>query len=354
MKKFMKKILLSSAVVSLLFCFCSNEKSTTDFSLADKLAFIGIAVEEPGYHVWASSPIIGPQGKFHLFVARWPRQYNVDPGWRSHSEIAHYVSDNPSGPFEFVSVVLQGSGKDTWDKFGIHNPCIKKVGDLYLLFFIANDNHNQPPHPKNQRIGLVFSKSLYGPWEKAGENGKILSPSEDPQNWTYDSGNGFANPAFLIDPDDQFYLYFKAWVLNRDTNKREITMGVAVADQPTGPYIISDKRITANNKMIEDGYAFKYGKKFYLLTTDNHGIFIRGGGILWESENGIEFDNPTVGYGLIDKYLNYDKKNVRHYYGPAEIKFERPQVLVNESKPVYLYAPSGHNVFGGEATVSYV
>ena len=106
--------------------------------------------------------------------------------------------------------------------------------------------------------------------------------------------------------------------------------------------------------MIEDGYAFQFGDKMYLLTTDNHGIFVRGGGILWESENGIEFGNPTVGYELVAKYFEYDKSNVRHYYGPQEIKFERPQVLVKDGKPIYLFAPSGHNIFGGEATVSYV
>ena len=37
-----------------------------------RLEYVGVAVEEPNYHVWGSSPVIGPGGKTHLFVSRWP------------------------------------------------------------------------------------------------------------------------------------------------------------------------------------------------------------------------------------------------------------------------------------------
>ena len=37
---------------------------------ADKWQYIGIAVEEPGYTVWGTSPIADDDGKIHLFVAR--------------------------------------------------------------------------------------------------------------------------------------------------------------------------------------------------------------------------------------------------------------------------------------------
>ena len=43
-----------------------QEGSNRDW--ADRLEYVGVAVEEPGYHVWGSSPVIGPAGKTHLFV----------------------------------------------------------------------------------------------------------------------------------------------------------------------------------------------------------------------------------------------------------------------------------------------
>jgi len=333
---------------------CQENNKTDYLTISDKLEFIGIAVEEPGYHIWGSSPILGPKGKTHLFVARWPKEFKVDPGWRSHSEIARYVADNPQGPFRFKEIVITGSGRETWDKYGAHNPCIKKVDDSYILFYIANNNPAQPPHPRNQRIGMLIAKSPEGPWKKAGKQGMILQPSDDPDHWTYYSGNGVVNPAFLNLSQKQFYLYFKSWIKFPDSGQHKSVMGVAVSENLTGPYKITDQPITANAKTIEDGYAFEYNGKYYLLTTDNHGIFINGGGILWESADGLNFANPCVGYGLIDRYFQYDAKNLRRYYGPDVVKFERPQILVMDGKPAYMYAPSGCNIMGGEATVSYV
>ena len=59
---------------------------------------------------------MGEDGTVHLFVARWPCELKVDPGWRSHSEIAHYVGETPEGPFKFSDVAITGTGKDTWDQ----------------------------------------------------------------------------------------------------------------------------------------------------------------------------------------------------------------------------------------------
>ena len=100
-----------------LVSFASNAQSqpTNKIPFANKWEFKGIAIDEPGYHVCGSSPIMGSDGRVHLFSARWKIAASFDPGWRSHSEIAHYVADSPEGPFRFVDVVLQGSGKDTWD-----------------------------------------------------------------------------------------------------------------------------------------------------------------------------------------------------------------------------------------------
>jgi hypothetical protein len=44
---------------------------------------------------------------------------------------------------------------------------------------------------------------------------------------------------------------------------------------------------------------------------------------------------------------------VNHYAGNV-IKFERPQVLMINQQPAYLYATSGYHFFGGPAPVSYV
>lgn len=322
----------------------SAQKDSVNF--ADKWTFVGKAVEEKGYHIWGTSPIWGDDGKVHLFVARWQQAYKVDPGWRSHSEIAHYVGDKPEGPFTFSDIILQGTGKETWDKYGIHNPNIHKVGDNYVLLYIANNNFKQPPHPANQHIGMAISKSLFGPWKKVNGDGRILSPPTNPEYWNFKATNGVVNPA-LLPYKGGFFLYYKS---------QNAQMGLAVAENMTGPYVQLPFPVTVNNRRIEDGYAFLYDDKICLLTTDNDGILKKGGGLLWQSDDGIHFNAYQKGFHAIEEYIA-DKSILSprwHYGNNSLMKFERPQVLMQNGKPTYLYAASGCNIYGGESTVSYV
>ena len=322
----------------------ANDKINNE-SFADDWKFIGVAVQEEGYTIWGTSPVIGTDGKTHLFAARWPGT-TVDPQWRSLSEIAHYVGDNPEGPFRFSDIALQGSGKNTWDKYGTHNPTVHKVGDEYVLLYIANDNYHQPPHPANQRTGMAVSKSLYGPWKKVNGDGLLLAPPKNPAYWNYKARNGVVNPA-LLEYKGGFLLYFKS---------QDSKMGLAIAENLTGPYQQLPFPVTKNKMAIEDGYAFLYQDKICLLTTDNHGILKKGGGILWKSDDGVSFDEYEPGFKLIDEYVDPASiKDPKWYYGPKDrMKFERPQILMIGGMPEYLYAGSGCNIFGGSSTISYV
>jgi hypothetical protein len=353
---------------SLLFCICLLFQWTLNAqeqSFADQWEFVGVAVEEPGYTVWGTSPIMGEDGKTHLFVARWPCELKVDPGWRTHSEIAHYIGDLPEGPFEFSDVAVTGEieGKEgqapcnpaihrvEYNKgFAPHNPAIHRVDSLYALFYITNNGIKE--HPSNQYICLAVSESLYGPWKKAGDNGKILAPPDNPDYWNHKAGNGVNNPAFLPHPEGGFFLYFKS---------EKARMGLAVAENLEGPYVQLPFPVTANNRIIEDGYAFMYKGKFALLTTDNHGMIEAGGGILWTSDDGILFKEYEKGMHRIADYNDgkdyTDASKPAIHYGPASKQYakpERPQLLLIDGKPKYLYVGSGHNIYGGDCTVSYV
>ncbi|PHN02379.1 sialate O-acetylesterase [Flavilitoribacter nigricans] len=322
-----------------------TREASSSTTFADQWEFRGIAVEEAGYNIWGSSPILGDDGKVHLFVARWPCELKVDPGWRTHSEIAHYIGDSPEGPFVFSDVAIGGEIGGVKGN-APHNPAIHKVDGGYALFYIANDGIQG--HPANQYICLAVSESLDGPWKKAGEDGVILRPPSNPDYWNHAAGNGVNNPAFLQHPDGGFFLYFKS---------EKARMGLAVAENLEGPYVQLPFPVTANDRNIEDGYAFMYNGKFALLTTDNHGMIESGGGILWTSEDGIRFDHYEKGFHRINAYTELEMNSVAVHYGPQDreyAKLERPQLLLKDGKPWYLYAPSGSNIYGGDCTVSYV
>lgn len=142
----MKKTFLVAMLTFVLIKLSSAQhgKATADLSfIAQNLEWKGVAIQDDDYTIWGCAPIEGADGKIHLFAARWPEK-NVNPAWRKSSEIAHYVADHPEGPFVFSDVAIKGTGEDTWDKYAPHNPEIKKVGDRYVLLYIANtDYHGQ-------------------------------------------------------------------------------------------------------------------------------------------------------------------------------------------------------------------
>lgn len=355
----MNKIITILILLAVSFMLKAQEENK---SFADHLEFVGTAVDEPGYTIWGTSPIWGDDGKVHLFVARWPCELKVDPGWRTHSEIAHYVGDSPEGPFVFSDVAvksaIEGEGGDkapcnpaihkVKNRCGLapHNPNISKVDSLYALFYIANDGIEK--HPSNQYICLATSESLYGPWKKAGDDGVILTPPQNKDYWNFNASNGVNNPAFLQHPDGGYFLYFKS---------EKAKMGLAIAEDLEGPYVQLPFPVTTNDRNIEDGYAFMYNGKFALLTTDNQGMIEEGGGILWSSDDGIRFTEYEKGFHHINDYTKIDMSKVNTIYGMGRgkyAKFERPQVLLKDGKPAYVYLASGTNIYGGACTVSYV
>ena len=129
-------------------------------------------------------------------------------------------------------------------------------------------------------------------------------------------------------------------------------MGLAIADKLEGPYKQLPDPITENDRVIEDGYAFKFGSKIYLVTTDNHGMIKKGGGLIWESTDGLNFSKPLMSFDVLESYLpNGIPDKATNYRGQ---KFERPQVLMIDGKPSWFYAPSGTNINGGKGSVGYV
>ena len=340
----MKSILITLAGLWLLVVntvVVGQENSSR--SWADRLEYVGLAVEEPGYHVWGSSPVIGPAGKTHLFVARWRIEHKFK-AWLTHCEIARYVSDQPEGPFVFQEVVVKGSGKKgDWDFQSPHNPSVQKVADQYVLTYIANAGGTKKECVASQRIGMLVSDTPEGPWKKVVENGPLLAPPTDPAIWSFQSPVGVNNPALLAHPDGRFYLYYKA--MKKGDVRR---MGVAIADQVEGPYVFNSESLTSNETTIEDGYAFIENEKAFLLTTHNRA----GAGYLWESEDGVNFSDPIVGFDKMPRYLNVKSISKASVFRGK--KFERPQILMQDGHPTHLYVAAGANVSGGKGTQSCV
>lgn len=130
---------------------------------------------------------------------------------------------------------------------------------------------------KNQ-IGMAVADSPDGPWTKLPE--PILSPADNGQ-WLGDEDDRYAvisrgdfdshkvHDPCLLYYRDKFYLYYKGEQMGeqRDFGGRQIRWGVAIADNPEGPYVKSPFNPVTNSGHevcvwhYQDGIAA-------LLTTD--------------------------------------------------------------------------------------
>ncbi|MHA6247389.1 glycoside hydrolase family protein [Pontibacter sp. CAU 1760] len=302
-----------------------------------RLKPLGRRLEMEGYYVWGTSPIIGPDGKVHVFFSRWAADRKMG-GWINSSEIAHAVADTPEAPFQFVSTVLAPRGEGYWDGTTCHNPHIKLVDGRYCLFYMGNANRKTD----TKRVGLAVADSPYGPWER-------------PDQPLLEAGTGNAwdnhctsNPSFIKHPNGEYWLYYKSWNTEEYENYTDPKIrgnrkyGLATADKLQGPYTrfegnpILDYSGRGNNVQAEDGYVWHESGKFRMIMRDM-GIFNHQYGLYLESGDGIKWSEPKIAYYNTDHYFSQPP-------APAHLskygRFERPQLLLQNNRPTHLFLAS--------------
>ncbi len=304
-----------------------------------------------GYWVWCGSVIKGPDGLYHMFASRWPTTVPFHWNWVTNSEVVHAVSKKPQGPYEFKEVALPKRGNQYWDGLVTHNPTIHKYKDTYLLYYtgvtydfpVPSENF-QPTEEQfrqaraNQRIGLATSKSLWGPWQRKDQ--PILEPR--PGKW---DALITVNPAACIRNDGSVLLIYKS----TPHQKGLLKLGVAEAKHFDGPYYRlsdepifqfdkeSESTIWTDSKHVEDPYVWYNGKYYELIMKDMNGNICgeAGGGIHATSKDGINWkiSDPPKAYS---RTIKWSDGTVTTQAG-----LERPQLLIENGKPTYLFAATG-------------
>jgi len=302
---------------------------------AKHLKPVSRALEMEGYYVWCNSPIVGDDGKIHVFFSRWVATKGMG-GWIKGSEICRAVSSTPEGPFEYVETIL-APREGYWDATTCHNPSIKKIDDEYCLFYMGNSNGKT----NTKRIGFAKAKTLNGPWTRSNE--PLLLPGEEGA-W---DDHCTTNPAVIKKANNKYWLYYKSWnTKDYETASGAIRgnrkYGLAIADKIEGPYVkyvgnpIVDFSGKGNNAQIEDAFIWVDEKQYYFLARDM-GYYNHEDGIIMESKDGMKWSEPKIAYYGAEKYINQPP-------APAHLKkygrFERPQILFINNKPAYLFTAS--------------
>ena len=339
-RKLIKRSLFLGGVLLALGLISSTPKEDKSYSKRDMSRFskrlkpLGRVLELEGYYVWGTSPIVGPEGKIHVFFSRWDVKRGMG-GWINSSEIAHAVADSPEGPYYNIETILAPRGKGFFDGTTCHNPHIQYVDGKYCLFYIGSSNGKTD----TKRIAMATSNSLYGPWERPD---KPLLEVGDVGSW---EDHCTSNPAFLKHPNGQYWLYYKSWNTEEYDHPVNPTIrgnrkyGLAIADKLEGPYVkhaenpILDYSKFGNNRQLEDANVFMENGRYYMLARDM-GRFDHVVGIILESKDGIHWSEPKISYVGYAHYLPQPP-------APPQLKkygrFERPQVLMQNGHPTHLF-----------------
>jgi hypothetical protein len=336
-RKFVKDLSILSAGACLSF----NDTGSLFFedigrSFEKRLKPVGRMLELEGYYVWCNSPIQSDDGRIHLFFSRWDSKKGMG-GWIKGSEIAHAIADRPEGPYQVIDTVL-APRPGYWDATTCHNPLIQKVADKYFLFYMGNSNGKT----NTKRIGLAIADSLDGPWHRP--DAPLLEAGPEGA-W---DDHCTTNPAFLQHENGQYWLYYKSWNTREYETATDPLVrgnrkyGLAIAQKPEGPYIkydgnpVIDFSGRGNNRQFEDAFVWREKRKIKMIARDM-GIFDHKSGIIMQSRNGIDWSEPKIAYHNADNYIQQPPP-------PAYLKkygrFERPQLLLKNGKPAYLFTTS--------------
>ncbi len=282
-----------------------NSQQTNIAPMIQPLSEDGI-FRDADYFNWGSSIIKGEDGKYHMFYARWPREYSFG-AWLTHSEIAHAVSDSPTGPYKYLETALKGRNDNKyWDDITAHNPKIKYFDGKYYLYYIGTNvgrkglsnkkliematkstkNETRLALRENQRTGVAVSESLNGPWKRL--DNPIVEPSGPITTLT-------VNPAIAKGSDDKYYLIIKGDKPNETRFIRN--QAIAVAPTPTGPFEIQNKPVIDNLDTEDVSMWFDEEQDRFYAVFHAHtyiGMMTSGDGLNWKKAEYYEITKKKI------------------------------------------------------------
>ena len=337
------KTLSAVVAVAITMAAVAAEETELDIGAMMRPVPATAVLKEPGYYVWGASMVKDDKGVYHVYYARWKKEYGFR-SWVTKSEIAHATGPSPSGPWTYSDVAIAPRGAQHWDGLCAHNPNIHRFGGKYYLYYMGNTGDGNVTrkglnwtHRNSQRIGVAVADTPYGPWRRSDR------PAVDASDYAAaPDALMTSNPAAAQRPDGSFIILYKAV-----GKKRPLPFGgpvvhlTAVSQSPTGPFVKSLKPLFTDGKAhfpAEDPYIWSQNGRMYAIIKDQNGYFVNRKGrslVLFESADGESW--------TLAKHCFITGTELRWADGRTEslTYLERPQLFVDGGRPVALLVAVG-------------
>lgn len=171
----------------------------------------------------------------------WYTKGSMDSGYDA---TIWYATSSDGHAWTERGEALDRGPKGSWEEQSVFTPNILVAKEKYWLFYTAVPKPfiNSGPQITKTAIGVAVSDSPNGPWIKLDTN-PILKASDNPRD--FDSLR--VDDACLIVRGGKYWMYYKGRQWNNTPGNTK--MGVAVADQPEGPYLRHDM-----NPLVRGGH----------------------------------------------------------------------------------------------------
>lgn len=289
---------------------------------------------------WGGSVVKGEDDRYHMLYSRWPKKLGW--AWVTDSEIAHATAPTAFGPFEHQGVALPRRSNEHWDGWCTHNPTVHKFDGKYYLYHMGNTGDGEIvgypgkqllnwQHRNNQRIGVAVADDPSGPWTRL--DSPVLDVSDDD---TAADALMTSNPSVCQRPDGKILMVYKA--VGKEfpmPNGGPVVHMVAIGDSPTGPFKkMRNPVFTFEGERFpaEDPYIwYQDGKYRAIVKRITHEGKKRVFSLVhYDSIDGIDWQ-PAKHHEISDRSITWED-------GATEQldHLERPQVVVEEGKPIAL------------------
>ena len=240
--------------------------------------YVDNGIEENEWSYWGGN-ILKENGKYHLFVCRWPE--NAEKGHMEwpRSMVVHAVADNSFGPFKVVQEIGKG-----------HNPeTFKLASGGYIIYVI--DGH-------------YYSENIDGPWEYR----KFEFNARDRK-----IPDGLSNLTFAQREDGSYIMMCRGgsiWFSKNGQSEYNLVTPERVYPPYDGRY--------------EDPVIWKTNIQYHMIVHDWYGriaYYMRSmDGINWKLEPGEAYVPGLVVYedGTREEWFKYERiKMLQDEYGRA-------------------------------------
>jgi hypothetical protein len=302
---------------------------------------------EPGYNVWGLS-VVKWDGKYHAYYSRWKTAYE-HKGWMTHCEIAHAVSNHPEGPFKFENVVLEDKKMSGWDINNSHNPYAVVAEGKINLYYIANDIKKEL---EKESITYPDSKWFHDNRELLRDSQRIgVAIAKNP------SGPFIRSKQVVVEPDNvkfkkiavnpavihqnnQYVMIMKGDDLQHEKPFRIQLVGNS--KNPEGSFEFNEKPVYAEAQTEDACMWFDQVLNKYFMVCHVMG---KSDLALFNSEDGFDWQQDERSVFMKKEFVLSDGS----IWKPKRV--ERPFVLTNElGQPIMIYvAVYDQNVNGNIA-----